>query len=215
MNLTGIMEELHTETGKAPGSGKKGRIYLSGSITGRPIEQARAAFQLAEERLQAEGWETVNPLKNGLPPSAPWTAHMAVDILSLLGCNAIYLLTGWDVSQGATLEADVARLTGKAIFYQEGPAPEFVELKDAIRSVLGVTPADLSGGDRDQRVVFARMIFAQLARETGASFSVIGRAIKHHHTTVIYWLKRYPTEYQYTPEFRKMADKVSEFLKNC
>ena len=207
------MEELHTSGVKVPENGEKGRIYISGAITGRPIEQARVAFQEAEYVLQCEGWETVNPLKNGLPPSAPWTAHMAVDILSLLGCLAIYLLTGWENSQGATLEASVAKLTGKAVFYQPGPGPEFAELKDAFQGALGITPADLSGKDRDQRLVFARMIFAQQARNTGASFLTIGRAIGHHHTTVIYWLKRYETEYNYTPEFRIMADKVSEFLK--
>ena len=185
MNETQIMEELHLTGGCAPENAKKGRIYISGAISGRPIEEARAQFQETEDRLQAEGWETVNPLKNGLPEHAPWSAHMAVDILSLLGCDALFLLPGWEESQGATIEAGVARLTGKSIY----------------RS-------------RDQRVVFARMIFARQAKDSGASFPEIGRAIRHHHTTVIYWLKRYPTEYQYTPEFRKMADKVSEFLKN-
>lgn len=207
------MEELHTSGAKAPENGKTGRIYISGSITGRPIDKAREAFQEAEYLLQQEGWETVNPLKNGLPAEAPWTAHMAVDILSLLGCTAIYMLTGWENSQGATLEASVAKLTGKAVYYQPGPGPQFAELKDAFRCVLGITPADLAGKDRDQRLVFARMIFAQLAHETGASFPEIGRAIAHHHTTVIYWLKRYPAEYQYTQEFRNMADRISEFLK--
>lgn len=207
------MEELHTTGAKAPENAKKGRIYLSGAISGRPIEQARHTFQLAEQSLQAEGWETVNPLKNGLPHTASWTAHMAVDILSLLGCDAIFLLSGWENSQGATLEANIARMTGKPIFYQEGPAPEFAEIKAAIQTVLGVTPADLSGDNRDQHLVFSRMIFAKLAKECGGSFPEIGKAINHHHTTVLYWLKRYPTEYQYTPEFRKMADGVSEFLK--
>ena len=208
------MEELHTEGAKAPENAKKGRIYLSGAISGRTIDQARHAFQKAEDQLCAQGWEPVNPLKNGLPAEASWTAHMAVDILNLLGCDAIYLLPGWENSQGATLEANIARMTGKRIFYQEGPAPQFAEIKAAIQTVLGVTPADLSGGNRDQRMVFARMIFAKLAREAGGNFPVIGKAIRHHHTTVIYWLKRYPTEYRYTPEFRKMADEVSEFLKN-
>ncbi len=210
------MEELHINGAKTPEKGEKGRIYLSGSITGRPIEQARAAFQAAETRLQAEGWETINPLKNGLPATAPWTAHMAVDILSLLGCSAIYMLQGWDASEGATLEINVAKLTGKSVFYEVDQEDEFFNITTAIRAALGITPADLCGDGRDQRAVFARMIFAKIARETtGASFPAIGKAIRHHHTTVIYWLKRYPTEYKYTPEFRKMADRVSEFLKNC
>ena len=213
MNGTQIMEELHLTGGSAPENAKKGRIYISGAISGRPIEEARAQFQETEDRLQAEGWETVNPLKNGLPEHAPWSAHMAVDILSLLGCDALFLLPGWEESQGATIEAGVARLTGKAI-YRSDAADYFAGIKWAIRDALGITPADLCGDSRDQRVVFARMIFARQAKDAGASFPEIGRAIRHHHTTVIYWLKRYPTEYQYTPEFRKMADKVSEFLKN-
>jgi len=208
------MEELHTTGANAPENGEKGRIYLSGAISGRSIEQARHAFQRAEDQLKAEGWEPVNPLKNGLPAIAPWPAHMAVDILNLLGCSAIYMLEGWENSQGATLEANIARMTGKAVLFEQGTVPEFANIKAAIQTALGVTPADLSGDNRDQRMVFARMIFARLAREAGGSFPVIGKAISHHHTTVIYWLKRYPTEYQYTPEFKKMADQVTEFLKN-
>lgn len=209
------MEELHIQGEKAPENGENRRIYLSGAISSRAIDQARHAFQQAEDRLRAQGWDPINPLKNGLPVQASWSAHMAVDILSLLGCSAIYMLSGWENSQGATLEANIARMTGKPIYYEQGPTPEFAEIKAAIQAVLGVTPADLSGGNRDQRMVYARMIFAKQAKETGASFSVIGKAIRHHHTTVIYWLNRYPTEYQYTPEFRKMADRVSEYLNFC
>ncbi len=39
------------------------KIYISGKISGLPLEEARDKFQLAENRLRMGGYEPVNPLK--------------------------------------------------------------------------------------------------------------------------------------------------------
>ena len=71
--------------------------------------------------LKAQGYEVINPLKNGIPATASWEAHVAMDVLLLMGCDAIYLLPDWGFSKGATLEKNLAQrvLRGEYGKYKE------------------------------------------------------------------------------------------------
>ena len=95
------------------------KIYISGQISGLPLDEAKAKFQTVETKLKAQGYETVNPLKNGIPDNEAWEVHMAADIVLLLDCDAIYMLPGWESSKGATLEKNIAERTGKKIIHYE------------------------------------------------------------------------------------------------
>lgn len=95
------------------------KIYISGQISGLPLDEVRAKFHDAEQQIIERGNEAVNPLKNGIPDSEPWTVHMAADIVLLLDCDAIYMLPGWEASKGATLEKNIAERTGKKIIHHE------------------------------------------------------------------------------------------------
>ena len=47
------------------------KIYISGRISGLPIEEVAAKFDETETKLKAQGYEVINPPKNtfsGLPP---------------------------------------------------------------------------------------------------------------------------------------------------
>ena len=87
------------------------RIYISGKISGKE-EEAKHEFAKASEDILARGFVPVNPFYNGLDGKDSWERHLAVDILTLLGCDAIYQLPGWELSQGARLENEVAMLAG-------------------------------------------------------------------------------------------------------
>ena len=95
------------------------KIYLSGAISSLPIETARRAFAQAEELLQAQGWEVVNPMNNGLPVEASWEQHLAEDVLLLLACKAVYMMRGWRESRGARLEHAIAKRVRMRIIYEE------------------------------------------------------------------------------------------------
>ena len=43
---------------------------------------------------------------------------MAKDIINLIDCEGIYMLQGWEDSQGARIEHAVAKELGKAVFYE-------------------------------------------------------------------------------------------------
>lgn len=97
---------------------KKLKVYVSGRITGLPLDEAKAKFDAAKLRLTKRGHEVVTPFDNGLPHSASYAEHMKADIRMLLDCDAIYLLRGWTYSGGASVERDVARVSGLQISYE-------------------------------------------------------------------------------------------------
>ena len=91
------------------------KLYLSGPISGLNIAAAREAFAIAQEQMEQQGWEVVNPMDNRVPVEAPWEEHLAADIIALLGCKAVAMLPGWESSLGARLENAVARRIGMRI----------------------------------------------------------------------------------------------------
>ena len=94
------------------------KVYISGPITGLPFEKVEQAFNDAEIRLQEEGYETVNPLENGLTKDHSWKEHMKADIKLLMDCDTIYLIKGYKNSKGAMIEYDLARILGYDIIEQ-------------------------------------------------------------------------------------------------
>ena len=95
------------------------KTYISGRISGRPLAQARREFEQAEIKLRRFGLSPISPMDNGLPDDAPWEDHMGRDIAMLLRCQAIYMLPGWQQSEGATLEYRIARQRRIRIFKAE------------------------------------------------------------------------------------------------
>lgn len=84
------------------------KVYISGPITGLPLETVYNNFTNAEVQLLEQGYEVVNPLNNGLPTNATWNEHMRADLKLLLDCDAIYMLDGWTNSKGAEIEFNLA-----------------------------------------------------------------------------------------------------------
>lgn len=108
------------------------KIYISGPITGLDHQTAFANFERAEKMLRDLGFDPVNPMKHsGLDANGgkdadgvaySWEEYMKADIALLLGCDAIYLLNGWEASRGATLELNIAQpLKIKLIFAPSPP----------------------------------------------------------------------------------------------
>lgn len=100
------------------------KIYLSGQISGTELSYTRKRFGDVADTLHALGHEVTNPLCNGLGEADPWEAHMAKDIIALLQCEGIYMLAGWEESQGARIEHAIAKEGGLVVFYEIPLAPE-------------------------------------------------------------------------------------------
>lgn len=109
------------------------RIYIAGPIAGRTREQAEDHFSRAAARLIADGWHPVNPFTvqpyqhDGPCPEGPSAGeggehlapcYMRGDLTAMLTCDAIYMLTGWELSSGARTEFEAARAAGLVIHYE-------------------------------------------------------------------------------------------------
>jgi len=84
------------------------KTYISGPITGLPIEQARAAFSEAEFRLKSAGMEVVNPMNLPHDHDKSWESYMKECVVALMSCDCIYMLEGWERSEGAAFEFMIA-----------------------------------------------------------------------------------------------------------
>lgn len=99
------------------------RIYISGKITGLPIEEAKAKFAATEKYITWLGHEAVNPMAH-VPevPDKTWADYMAEAVKLLLSCQGIWLIHDWKDSKGARIEKAIVGILGLNIFQ---PSPAF------------------------------------------------------------------------------------------
>lgn len=90
------------------------RVYISGPMTGLP-DWNKPAFAAAAQQLMVRGYEPVNPAEVELGPDATWEQYMREDLKLLMDCEAVALLSGWEESRGATLEALIAFRLGMTV----------------------------------------------------------------------------------------------------
>ena len=98
------------------------RVYIAGPIAGHP-DANRAAFAATQTTLERVGHVVVNPHDvtphqhdGDCPPGLPGgegaehaaPCYMRTDLAAMLGCDAIYLLPGWQKSEGARIEYLIA-----------------------------------------------------------------------------------------------------------
>lgn len=89
-------------------------LYLSGPMRGFPDYNYPVFNELAEKLRSPElGFHVINPAENfpGEEPGArKYSEYMRLDIASVLNANGIVLMPGWEKSEGAKFEANIARL---------------------------------------------------------------------------------------------------------
>lgn len=87
-------------------------IYLSGRISGLPLDFARESFSEAAKRIRerypdAQVW---NPMTfNHFEEGKPWQSYMQMCLAILERCDTIVLLPDWRESNGAQCEYYYAR----------------------------------------------------------------------------------------------------------
>lgn len=103
---------------------KRKTIYIAGPIRGM-AKHNYEAFHAAYKRLLEHGWQPIDPfdITNafGVPPTEVESnprllrAVMDAELSAIPHLDAIYLLRGWERSQGARAELAVALAHGKQI----------------------------------------------------------------------------------------------------
>lgn len=106
---------------------KKLNIYIAGPMRGYP-DLNRDQFYAAALKLESAGiyevhnpaeWdESLNLAPEDLYKGEEFAKAMKRDILAIFNCDCIFMLRGWERSEGARLEHSLAILLGIIIMYQ-------------------------------------------------------------------------------------------------
>jgi len=84
------------------------KIYLSGAITSD--RKYKEKFAAAQERLEKRGYEVINPVEAVEPkPGKTWLRYLVecLEVIEREKPDLIYLLKGWDQSNGSKIEREV------------------------------------------------------------------------------------------------------------
>lgn len=95
--------------------------YISGKISGLPIEEAEKNFFKAQQDIRERfpGAGFVNPMGIYLGANGSWEKYMEIDLEWLEKyANAIYMLDNYKSSKGANMELERAKELGYKIEYQ-------------------------------------------------------------------------------------------------
>lgn len=112
------------------------KIYISGPITGLKKETYERNFAEAEAELRQLGFETSNPLRNGLTEKNTYEEHMAADLAMLAECDGIYLMKGWERSRGCQIELQSALIWPQIRYIIKDPkitAPTLCTKQDILK----------------------------------------------------------------------------------
>jgi len=101
---------------------EKERVYISGAISGLPIEDYTKQFEEAEKDIAMWGLEAINPVRvcGTLPKDTTWQEYMDVCMCLLKMCHKVYMLEGWEQSHGATIELRYAQRAGYDVIVKNG-----------------------------------------------------------------------------------------------
>lgn len=89
-------------------------IYIAGPITGDMNYKAK--FAAAEKTLTEQGYGVFNP--SVFPTGMEYESYIRICKAAVAEVDAVYMLAGWEGSEGAKIEHNHARALGKDIKYQ-------------------------------------------------------------------------------------------------
>ena len=101
-------------------------VYISGKISGREKEEYMKQFADAEKKLTEQGYTVINPARVNaeMPESTSYQVYMNMSKTMLEASDIIYMLKGWNLSNGANTELQWALDRGMMIMFEE---PEYIK----------------------------------------------------------------------------------------
>lgn len=191
------------------------RIYISGKISGLPLDDVKVRFAAAKAFLDEIGFEAMNPMEKGLPDELSWEQHMVKDIELLFSCDAIYMMDNWTESKGAQIEYDIANRLGKDVWFESNVRrdnKEVMRIQNAIHEVTGMQFHEYITKSRKRDGFFARMLFVYHCRRARMKLTQIAKYVHRDHSSMLHLLNKYEDDFRYNPQFRDMATRVNNIL---
>jgi len=93
------------------------RIYVAGPMRGYPNLNFDA-FNAKTKELRDKGYVVINPVEINPDQAANYLDCMREDIRAITQCTSIYLLKGWENSEGANAEYQVARMLKLKVYFE-------------------------------------------------------------------------------------------------
>lgn len=121
-------------------AGELQKCYIAGKISGLPMSEYKANFEMAKKEVKAMGFEPVCPIDLPHIHGKSWQEYMRECLTEMLKCDKIYALTNWKMSKGAKIEIALAEELGIKIINQR----EMVKIKISIANDNGWWDDDLS-----------------------------------------------------------------------
>lgn len=96
------------------------KVFISGKITGESIYYCTEKFEKAMWGLVCDGFDIIiNPLAmDGIHFGISHEDAMKLCLDELETCTHIYMLKDWELSRGAKMEHDMAKVYGLEIIYE-------------------------------------------------------------------------------------------------
>ena len=91
-------------------------VYISGKMSGL-VDMGRKRFNEAADMLIRGGAIVLNPA--ALPMKLDYHKCMPICLAMLEAADTVYMLTGWETSEGAKLEHQYALYLNKTIVYED------------------------------------------------------------------------------------------------
>lgn len=94
------------------------KVYISGAITGTNDYMER--FSKAQMYLESKGHYVINPalVNSNLPKDTSYDDYMKMSFCMIDICEAIYLLKGFEKSNGAITELAYAEKKGLSVYHE-------------------------------------------------------------------------------------------------
>lgn len=90
------------------------KAYISGKITGLPLDEARRNFSDTADTVHSIfGCAVVNPMEDvEYHPDKTWGMYMLEGAKLMLGCDTVVSMDNWEDSKGARIEFGLANILG-------------------------------------------------------------------------------------------------------
>lgn len=196
------------------------KVYLSGQITGLPIEVARANFKRAEKIIREMGMIPVNPIAEA-DQSWSWDKLMIRAIMLLLTCEAIFMLDNWMLSKGARIEKSIAEELELRIIFETNIEKTNISnskvnlIKSVIQEITGLSFEDISTPCRARDKYFARLLFVHHGLKYLSSADIVRILNRSPKTILCDYKQEYIKEFKFNKEFRELAEQVDNCLLKC
>lgn len=95
------------------------KAYISMPVSGRSQDDIHRHLQSAVRYLSCNGYDAEASIDVSNPKAVSFGATVGQDIQTLLSCDALLLMPGWEHNNQCRLDYAVAEIFGKQVLYYE------------------------------------------------------------------------------------------------